>query len=265
MNFAAFKDKIRIRASTHHIFASVVGLIYGLRGLIFKRRGSFEHIKSTISLAQRSTKVLGRPMNITIEPTNFCNLACPVCETGAGILGRESGHMTLSNFKTIIDKISAHTNTLMFYFMGEPFLNKQAYEMIRYAKNQGIPFVETCSNGDAVNPQKIIDCGINRISFQIGGMSQETHQIYRINSNLERVLKNLRETVILKKQYNSPIHVNCGFILMKHNEHEVELFKKKPWRNFDPFHISSNDSVRRLPIISSPFGSRQHGTTLPLT
>lgn len=225
MNFTQFKNKIRILASTNHIVASLLGLIYGSRGLFNRRRGSLEHIKSTISLMQKSTTVMGRPMNITIEPTNFCNLQCPVCETGAGILGRDSGHMTLDSFKTIIHKIGSHTNTIMFYFMGEPFLNKQAYEMIRYAKNQGIPFIESCTNGDPVIPQKLIDCGIDKISFQIGGMTQETHQIYRINSNIERVFKNLRETIRLKNQYHSPIQVECGFILMKHNEHEIDLFK----------------------------------------
>src|SRR3990167_7881068 len=127
MKLASFKNKIRILASTNHIVASAVRLLYGLRGLLFKRRGSIDHLKSTISLLKKSNVVLGRPMNITIEPTNMCNLQCPVCETGAGILGREDAHMSLHVFKTIIDKISSHTNTLMFYFMGEPFLNKKAY------------------------------------------------------------------------------------------------------------------------------------------
>ncbi len=131
-------------------------------------------------------------MNVTIEPTNVCNLECPVCETGAGVLGRPGGHMTLDQFRTIIDKVGAHTNTLMFYFMGEPFLNRQSYEMIRHAKQRGIPYVQTCTNGDAVNPEKLVDCGIDEVSFQIGGTSQETHQVYRVNSNLERVLRNLR-------------------------------------------------------------------------
>lgn len=226
MGVGRLKNKLRFLASTNHIFASAVGLFYGLRGILFRRRGSVDHIKSTFSLLQKSSIVAGRPMNITIEPTNMCNLQCPVCETGAGILGREKGHMSLNVFRTIINKIAVHTNTLMFYFMGEPFLNKAAYEMIRHAKNVGIPFVDTCTNGDAVNPKKLIECGIDRVSFQIGGMTQETHQTYRINSNLERVLKNMRETLRLKKKYNSPIQVNCGFILMKHNEHETEVFQK---------------------------------------
>jgi MoaA/NifB/PqqE/SkfB family radical SAM enzyme len=58
----------------------------------------------------------------------------------------------------------------MFYFMGEPFLNKQAYEMIRYAKETGIPFITTCTNGDPVQPEKLIEYGLDEVNFQIGGM-----------------------------------------------------------------------------------------------
>lgn len=221
------KNKLRILASTSYLFSIMIAVVYGVRGLFLRRRGSSDHVKSTLSLLKKSTYIHGRPMNITLEPTNICNLKCPVCETGAGILGRSQQHMSLDTFKTIIDKISAHTNTLMFYFMGEPFLNKQAYQMIRYAKDIGIPFVETCTNGDPVNPKKLINCGIDQVSFQIGGMTQETHQIYRINSKINRVLKNLTETIALRKKYGTSIKINCGFILMKHNEHEVPYFQSK--------------------------------------
>lgn len=190
------------------------------------RRGSFDHLKSSWSLASRAPNVAGRPMNFTVEPTNICNLKCPVCETGCGELGRQDAHMSLESFKAIIDKIGEHTNTLMFYFMGEPFLNKQAYAMIRYAKDVGIPWVTTCTNGDAVNPEKLLKSGIDEISFQIGGVTQGTHSVYRVNSRLERVLGNLRETLELRRQRNVKVRVVCGFILMKHNEHELPEFHK---------------------------------------
>jgi len=164
---------------------------------------------------------------VTLEPTNICNLKCPICETGAGKLNRGPQHMTFDNFKTIIDKIAHHTNTLMFYFMGEPFINKDAYKMIRYAKSLGIRFITTCTNGDMVDPEKLVDCGIDEVSFQIGGMTQETHQVYRINSNIERVLKNLKETVRIRNEKKSKLRIVSGFILMKHNEHERETFEKK--------------------------------------
>jgi radical SAM protein with 4Fe4S-binding SPASM domain len=148
-----------------------------------------------------------------------------VCETGAGILGRSPQAMTFPEFQRIIDKISPHTNTLMFYFMGEPFLHKDAYRMIRYAKKKNIPFVTSCTNGDVVNPEKLIESEIDEISFQIGGITQQTHQTYRQGSRLDRVLDNLEKTVLARNQSGAKTQIVCGFILMKHNEHEAQAFQ----------------------------------------
>jgi radical SAM protein with 4Fe4S-binding SPASM domain len=221
------RNRIVIGASTNRAVAVPIGMAFGLWGMLRRRRGSLDHLKSTISLASRQTSVAGRPMNITIEPTNACNLGCPVCETGAGVLGRETGHMSLDDFKTIIDKVGSHTNTLMFYFMGEPFLNKQAYEMIRYAKDAGIPFIDTCTNGDFVDPIRTVQCGLDRVSFQIGGMTQETHEVYRVNGRLDRVLERLEQTICERNARGSSLRIEAGLILMKHNEHEVEEFHRR--------------------------------------
>jgi radical SAM protein with 4Fe4S-binding SPASM domain len=195
-------------------------------GVLKGQRGAGDYLHSTFSLIQRSPYISGRPVNVTIEPTNVCNAKCPVCETGAAILGREKGFMKLEQFQTIIDKIASHTNTLMFYFMGEPFLNKSAYDMIRYAKEKRIPFITSCTNGDMVNPEKLVESGIDEINFQIGGLTHESHAKYRAGSNLDKIIENLRETVRLKNERRAKMRIVCGFILMRHNEHEVAEFKR---------------------------------------
>ena len=220
-----FKSVLKNYPTAYHWAQRAYPYLSLIMGTLRGRRGWREHMMSTWSMLRRDTVIKGRPMNITIEPTNFCNLLCPICETGARILAREEGHMSLEQFKIIFDKLGPHTNTLMFYFMGEPFLNPESYKMIRHAKEIGIPFVTTCTNGDPVNPEKLIECGLDEVNFQIGGMTQETHEVYRVNSNLARVLTALEKTICLKRVRNSKIRILCGFIVMKHNEHEVETFK----------------------------------------
>lgn len=222
-----FKDALKQNSLAYRTVIFFKAIPHGFKALLKGKRGSWDHMKATWSFVRRQNRIAGRPMNITIEPTNLCNLECPVCETGAAILERKQGHMTLDQFKIIIDKIAGNTNTLQFYFMGEPFLNKQAYEMIRYAKDKGIPFITTCTNGDIVNPEKIIECGIDEVSFQIGGLSNETHKIYRINSVYDRVMKNMAEVIRLKRERGlKKPHVVVGYILMKHNEHEMPFFQE---------------------------------------
>ncbi|MDH4182694.1 MAG: radical SAM protein [Nitrospinota bacterium] len=199
----------------------------GFRGLIRGRRGAWDHILSTASMALGSSRIAGRPINVTLEPANVCNLRCPVCETGAGILGRAPGMMKLAEFALIMDKIADHTNTLMLYFMGETFLNRDAYRMISLAKEKGVPFVTTCTNGDLLDPEKLVESGVDEVSFQIGGMTQATHETYRVGGNLERTLDNLRETVRIRNERRPGMKVMCGMILMKHNEVEIGEFHSK--------------------------------------
>ncbi|MDH4100576.1 MAG: radical SAM protein [Nitrospirota bacterium] len=199
----------------------------GCSGYLASKRGAIEYLRSTWSFFVRSRYVAGRPVNVTIEPTTICNIQCSVCETGAGILERASKHMSLDQFRLIIDKLSPHINTLMFYYMGEPFMNKQSYEMIAYAKMKGVPFVTTCTNGDVVDPEKLVDSGIDEVSFQLGGMTQATHQVYRSGSNLERVIKNMEATIRIREIKRPQMKVLAGFILMRHNEHEVPEFERR--------------------------------------
>lgn len=164
------------------------------------------------------------PVHLSIEPTNACNLKCPVCETGNGSMERPVGLLDLDRYRNLIDQVAPHTAVLMFYFMGEPFLNKRAYEMIRYARQKNI-HVETCTNGDFVDARGVVYSDVNDISFQLGGMTQETHEVYRVRGKLDRVQANLIELIEERRRNpGSSVKVNVGFVVMKHNEHEVPEF-----------------------------------------
>lgn len=219
------KEGIKQNHNLYVFLRNLYGFKKGFLSLFAGKKGAFEHIKSTISLVKKDSKILGKPINITIEPTNVCNAKCPVCETGAGILGRDNTYLSFEDFKIIIDKLAPHINTLMYYFMGEPFLNREWVEQVQYAKKKGVSFISTCTNGDVKGiPQQIIDSGIDFVSFQMGGTTQEIHEIYRVNTKLKNIRKNLIETIELKKKTRSKVHLEAGFILMRHNEHQVEEF-----------------------------------------
>ena len=194
---------------------------------IYRRpRGYRNFILSAISQMAGSEKGYGSPVSITIEPTNICNLRCPVCETGANILGRRPQMMTYGDFVTIIDKVGPGANHVIFYYMGEPFLNKEAYRMIRYARDMGL-YVLSCTNGEVIDPVSLYESGINQISFQIGGIRQETHRTYRVNGNLSRTMDNLSAYLeIIRSRGRKPGEnlAELGFIVMRHNEGEIETF-----------------------------------------
>ena len=222
----ALREKVKNSDTFFKPVRNAFALKKGFVSLGIGKRGSLDHIKSTISLIKKDTKIWGRPVNITIEPANVCNLKCPICETGDGTLNRRKKFLSLDDFKIIIDKIYKHTNTILYYFMGETFLNKTWVDQVQYAKSKGIPHIWTCTNGDFANANDIIRSKIDMVSFQIGGMTQKSHETYRVASNLERVLKNLEELIALKREKKADwLEIEVGFILMKHNENEVDEFR----------------------------------------
>jgi len=164
------------------------------------------------------------PVHISIEPTNLCNARCPVCETGNGSMARKGGMLDYDLYREFIDQVAPTTAVIMFYFMGEPFLHKRSYDMIRYARGKGI-YVETCTNGDFVDAEGTVYSDVNEINFQIGGMSQATHEVYRVRSNIDKIQQNLYALIEEKRKHpDSNVQVKVGFIVMKHNEHEVPAF-----------------------------------------
>ena len=219
---------------------------------IYRRpRGYRNFLLSTFSQMIGSTKAFGQPVSITIEPANVCNLRCPICETGANILGRKPQMMTYDEFVKIINKVGPGANHVMFYYMGEPFLNKEIYRMIRYARDMGL-YAMTCTNGDVVDPESLYASGINLVSFQIGGITQETHSVYRVNSNLAGVMGNVSrylEIIRLRGRKNKEHQVELGFIVMRHNEGEIKEFLK----------IAKGMGVDRENIISPCVRTTQQG------
>ncbi len=197
------------------------------RLVVNRPKGLRHFILSTISYLLRIPYSWGLPVNVTIEPCNVCNLHCPGCETGKNILNRDKGILSIQDFKKIIDAISPFVNNIYLYYMGEPFVNNNIYDMIAYAKKYKI-FVTTCTNGSFIDAPRLVESGLDEISFQIGGITQQTHEIYRKGSDLSEIEKNIRAVVEEKKRRNaSSPRVLLGYILMKHNEHELPFIEKK--------------------------------------
>ena len=98
-----------------------------------------------------------------VEPSNFCNLKCPLCPSGNGQMTRERGNMGLAEFKRLVDDVGDHLVLLMLWNQGEPFINKDLLAMIRYARDRRI-VVMTSTNGHFVRTREqarqVVDSGL---------------------------------------------------------------------------------------------------------
>jgi radical SAM protein with 4Fe4S-binding SPASM domain len=172
----------------------------------------------------RLQRVFGMPTTLMIEPTNFCNLKCPLCPTGLGLIGREKGQISFEDFKKVFDQFSSYIIHLRLWNWGEPLLNKDLFKMISYAKKQGV-FVNTSTNSFFLtkdNAAEIVKTGLDEIIVSLDGASEKTYRKYRKNGSFKKVIEALQTLVAEKKRQNTKFPaIKLQFIVMKHNEHEI--------------------------------------------
>lgn len=173
--------------------------------------------------------VWGLPSILTIEPTNICNLRCPLCTTGAGEMTRPNGRMSLETFTTIMDKLGEHIFFLLIYHQGEPYLNQNFFEFVRLAKQRNI-YVTTSTNGhylSAENVRRTVECGLDSMIISLDGTTQDSFARYRRGGNLEQVIAGIRLLIAEKKKRKSRTpNVALQFLVMKHNEAEIPALRK---------------------------------------
>ena len=168
----------------------------------------------------------GFPYILQIEPTNFCNLSCTVCPAAANKrdLNRDRRHMSLSEFKSIIDDMQDYLLFVVLWDWGEPFLNPELPEMIRYASQKRIKTV-TSTNAHFLNDTKylerILTSGLTTLIIAIDSLKKDSYEFYRRGGNLAQAMAGLKNVLTLKKKLKSKTLVNLRMVLMKSNEDEI--------------------------------------------
>ena len=179
----------------------------------------------TVSKTFKTVKLSAMPWSYSIEPTNLCNLKCRECASGLGLLKRRKGGITLEDFKTAADSIAPYALNCFLYFQGEPYLNKDFTEMVKYAHSKKI-FLATSTNGHFISYEKAVEtvlAGLDKIIVSLDGYDQESYAAYRKNGDYKQVInaiKNLSKAKKDLKKKNPVIEVQT--IVNKINENRLD-------------------------------------------
>jgi len=162
------------------------------------------------------------PCFIMVEPTNTCNIACPLCPVGSKVMKRKRGFMEPERFRGLIDEVSGFMKEIVMNFAGETLLHPHIGEMIAYAEAAGIS-VTMGTNGTIDKMDEILDAGPTEVLFALDGLSDETYSKYRRGADLSTVKANLRKLAEGKRRLglNKP-NIVLQFVVMKDNEHEID-------------------------------------------
>jgi radical SAM protein with 4Fe4S-binding SPASM domain len=171
----------------------------------------------------------GYPVSISFEPTTSCNLRCPECPSGLRSFTRPTGMLKKDFFRETIDQISKDLWYLVFYFQGEPYLNPDFLEMVKYASQKKI-YTATSTNAHYLNDEnakRTIESGLDRLIISIDGTTQAVYQQYRVGGQLNKVIEGARNIMKWKKSMKSKTpFVVFQFLVVRPNEHQVEDIKK---------------------------------------
>lgn len=180
----------------------------------------------------------GRPFSISIEPTTACNLGCPECPSGLKKFSRPTGKLQLEMNKKIIDELKEDLLYITYYFQGEPFINRQFLDMVRYA-NQNKIYTATSTNAHFLAPktcEEIIDSGLNKMIISVDGLDQKSYETYRIGGSLNKVVQGMKNLHQAIEERGKGPHVIVQFLVFKSNEHQLPELKS--WmRQFKGFEL----------------------------
>jgi MoaA/NifB/PqqE/SkfB family radical SAM enzyme len=188
-------------------------------------RSFMSNLSTKICKHMKRGKVYGYPKSIHIEVTNICNLKCPLCPTGLGTLNRPKGFMTLAQFIKIISEVNKYIICVDIAGYGEPFLNKEIYEIIKYASDHGIS-VNVYSNGILIDAndkvKRLINSGLRTLTLSLDGSTQKTYEKYRVGGRLGVLLENAKAIIQERKRQGlSYPKINFKMVVTSMNENEV--------------------------------------------
>jgi MoaA/NifB/PqqE/SkfB family radical SAM enzyme len=188
------------------------------------KRGLIRGFEKTLGKASPSSILSMHPVkSVVIEPTNICNLNCPLCPSP--LSNRSKGVMSLSDFEQIVGNLPSSVQEAELYLSGEPFINKSLFEMVKYLISRNI-YCSVSTNGTLLGKKikEILDSGLSKLIIGVDAATEDTYKKYRIGADFGNLIENIKKLVYekRKKRLKYPIIV-FQYIVMKHTEKEIEM------------------------------------------
>ncbi len=136
------------------------------------------------------------PVRLWVEPTNKCNLRCPMCVQKG--YDEETGFMNMELFKKVMeDAAELGVRELLLLDRGEPFLHPELVDMVSMSTDAGIR-TTIHTNGTVMTPnlaRGLVQAGTDMISFSFDAYGKELYEEMRPGASYQRVVDNIKTLV----------------------------------------------------------------------
>jgi MoaA/NifB/PqqE/SkfB family radical SAM enzyme len=200
---------------------------------IFQGKHTLSQIFNRAKYEQRNflaEVVSYKPLQLTIYPTDRCTLKCKMClhssrnqELNPDFTYTIKKDMTFETFKKIIDKFKDALEISM-AGIGEPFLNKDLFKMIEYARSKKLR-VGIITNGTLLDRffDQIINSKINNISISLNALTPEEYStLTGVPEKLfGLVLNNISTLTEIRDNMKPDLEVRLSFVCTKSNFKQI--------------------------------------------
>lgn len=148
-------------------------------------------------MPQRSPTVDRLPTELYVEPTNRCNSKCRTCVRTFRTL-EPPRDMSLTEFVHIIDQFPVIERVTL-HGIGEPLLNVDLAEMIRYVKGKH-PAAAVLFNSNGISltgncRRTLIESGLDEYRVSLDAATAQTYSLIRGMDAFEYVKENIRRLI----------------------------------------------------------------------
>ena len=180
------------------------------------------------------------PDIVQIESTNLCNAKCVFCPRDE--MHRQQGVMDMALFQKIVDECALLGVThVRVHNYGEPFLDRELVEKVRYAKAKGIAEVGMISNGSLITEdlaRGMIEAGLDAINISVDAAGKEVFEKTRLHLDYDTVINNVRTLARLRDELGRKRPKLILSFVRQNNSSEEAQFIADWSRIADKIHIT---------------------------
>jgi hypothetical protein len=184
----------------------------------------------------------GFPPYVQIETVATCNARCVMCPVEEW--RRSTLLMSDALFTSLIDQLAGQPGKVLRVtpqLDGEPLIDKKIEDRIAALKAIGIPHVEISSNASLLTPERgrrLLDSGLDRISFSMDGASKDTFEAIRRRLDFTECRDNILAFLAMRDRLGSPLEVRIRMTLQDGNIGDYQ-----PFLDFWTRHLGPGDQA----------------------
>ncbi len=179
------------------------------------------------------------PRTVRVETTNHCQADCSFCPRST--IGRAKSFMKQDLFEKIARECAAGGCNLMhLHGFGEPLLDKQLPERIKFCKDLGIPRVKIFTNGDLLRgemAERLLASGVDEIKISIDGADSGEFNLLRVGLNHGKVLENVKAFRALRDKAGVNVPTIVAATCQTSNREQTEVMLAGVVDHIDFTHI----------------------------